>query len=127
MLRSFLKRKPRALLLEDDPAMQRLVTMLLRREGLGVDVVGKGLQAVEKIEKGKYDVIFLDLMMPHEGGMTVIKVLREKSPELLRRVILLTATPAPVTKSIEKEVFAIVRKPFEAEALIATVRQLIRG
>ena len=127
MLRSFLKRKPRALLLEDDPAMQRLVTLLLRREGLNVDAVGKGLLAVEKIEREKYDAILLDLMMPHEGGMTVIKVLREKTPELLRRVILLTATPAPVTKSIEKEVFAIVRKPFEAEALIAAVRQLIRG
>lgn len=127
MIRSLLKSKPRVLLLDDDPSMQRLVATLLRRDGLRVDVVGKGLQAVEKLDQQQYDAILLDLMMPHEGGMTVIKVLREKSPQLLQRVILLTATPASVTKSIEKEVFAVVRKPFEAEALVATVRQLTRA
>ena len=122
-----LKSKPRVLLLDDDPAIQRLVAKLLDRAGFRVDVVGKGLQALQKLERERYDAILLDLMMPHEGGMTVIKVLREQAPDLLQRVVLLTATPASVTKSIEKEVAAVVRKPFEPEALIATVRQLTRA
>lgn len=118
------KRRARVLLLDDDAAMQRLVQKLLEREGYRVDVVGNGLDAIEAIGRDDYAAMLLDLMMPHEGGMTVIRHLRETTPELLRRVIVLTATPAAVLKSIEGEVFAVVHKPFAASDLTAMVKKL---
>ena len=120
----FLRRKPRVLVLDDDVSIQKLVSALLRREGLRVDVVGSGREAIEAIEKNEYAAILLDLMMPHEGGMTVLSHLREKRPALLAQVVLLTATPDSVLKSISKDVFAVVKKPFTADGLVATVRRL---
>lgn len=120
----FIKRKPRVLVLDDDISIQKLVSALLRREGLRVDVVGSGRRAIEFIEHNDYAVMLLDLMMPHEGGMTVISHLRETRPELLTRVVLLTATPDAVLKSIAKDIFAVVKKPFTAADLVATVKQL---
>lgn len=120
-----LKKKPRVLVLDDDVSMQKLVSMILKREGLRVDVVGSGRKAIEAINGStEYAAILLDLMMPTEGGMTVIGHLRESKPELLQRIIVLTATPDAVLTGISKEVFAVVKKPFEASELVAAVKRL---
>ena len=126
MLKVF-RKKERVLLLDDDAAIQRLVSLLLRQAGMRVDVVGKGNEAIEAIAKQSYDAILLDLMMPHEGGMTVIGHLRETAPQLLDRVIVLTATPTSVLKTIDGEVAEIVHKPFSPEGLVASVKRVIGG
>lgn len=120
----FLKKKGRVLLLDDDPAIQRLVAKLLKNRGFKVDVVSKGNEAIEAIAKGSYDAILLDLMMPHEGGMTVIRHLKETKPALLQKVVLLTATPESVLRTIENDVFAVVHKPFEPARLVETIERL---
>lgn len=117
--------KARILLLDDDAAMQRLVSTLLKRDGYHVTVVDSGRKAMDAIKKTKFDVVLLDLMMPTEGGMTVIKDLREQNAALLKRVIVLTATPAAVTQTLQKDVFAIVRKPFQHAELIDTVKRAL--
>ena len=122
---SLLKRKARVLLLDDDPAMQRLVATLLRRAGLRVDVVSSGSQALEKIGRVPYDALLLDLMTPTEGGVTVIRHLKKENPQLLRRVILVTASPESVLKSVASDAAAVVHKPFEAEELVAKVNRVI--
>ena len=117
-------RKARVLVLDDDVSMQKLVSMLLKREGHRVDVVDSGRKAIEAVERNDYVAILLDLMMPTEGGMTVLTHLRAQKPELLQRVILLTGMPDSVLKGISKDVFAVVRKPFDAKVLVATVARL---
>ncbi|HEX9982091.1 MAG TPA: response regulator [Thermoanaerobaculia bacterium] len=119
-----LGRKSRVLLLDDDPSMQRLVSTLLRRKGHRVDVVDGGRKAIEKLDEEKYDVILLDIMTPTEGGVTVIKHLKEKSPETLKRVILVTGSPGSILKNIEGDVFAVVHKPFDAQQLLETIDRL---
>lgn len=122
---SVLKRRPRVLVLDDDPAMQRLVATVLRRAGMRVDVVSAGAQAIEKIGRNEYEALLLDLMTPTEGGITVIRHLKKESPQLLRRVILVTASPESVLKSVAKDAAAVVHKPFEAEQLVAAVQRVI--
>ena len=121
---SFLRSKPRVLVLDDDMSMQKLVSVLLKRGGYRVDVVSSGKKAIEALERQAYAAILLDLMMPTEGGMTVIRHLRESNPQKLQRVIVLTATPQSVVKKMASDVFAIVQKPFQAEELFAAVKRL---
>jgi two-component system response regulator GlrR len=118
-----LLKKPRVLLLDDDASMQRLLALMLRREGFRVDAVSTGRQAIEKIGRVEYDALLLDLMMPTEGGMTVIRHLREHDPRMLRRVVVVTASPDSVLKKISKEVAAVVKKPVDAGELIAAIRK----
>ena len=120
----FLRRKPRVLLLDDDASMRKLVALLLRREGMRVDVVDHGNRAIDALRKTSYSVVLLDLMMPHEGGMTVLRQLREHDPSLLQRVILLTATPESVIRNIAADVAGVVQKPFQPQDLVASVRRV---
>ena len=120
-----LLKKPRVLLLEDDPSMSRLIATLLRREGFRVESVSTGRQAIEKLQRTDYDALLFDLMTPTEGGMTVIQYLREHDRQMLKRVVLVTASPESVLRVAAKDVYGVVRKPFRPEQLIATVRRLV--
>ena len=119
------KRRTRVLVLDDDVAIQKLVSMLLKRDGHRVDVVSRGSRAIEALDKTDYSADLLELMMPTEGGMTVLRHLRENKPEMMRRVILLTGTPKSVLKNVGSEVYAVITKPFESDQLVATVRRLV--
>ncbi len=122
---SFLKRKARVLLLDDDPAMQRLIATVLRRAGMSVDVVSGGDQAIERIRQTEYAALLLDLMTPTEGGVTVMRHLKKANPNLLRRVILVTTSPESLLKSVANDAAAVVHKPFDPEQLIATVKRVL--
>jgi CheY-like chemotaxis protein len=119
-----LRSKARVLVLDDDTSLQKLVSTLLRRQGHRVDVVSSGSQALEKIAANRYDAL-LDVMTPTDGGFTVIRHLRESDPPMLKRVVLLTASPDSLLKSVEKDIFGIVHKPFEAQNLMETVARAI--
>ena len=120
----FFKSKRRVLLLDDDASIRRLVSALLRSRGFRVDEVTSGLAALEIMTRETYAVLILDLMMPHEGGVTVMRSLRESEPETLRRVVLLTAAPASVVATYAHEVGAIVQKPFTPDQLVATIERI---
>lgn len=120
-----LKARQRVLLFDDDASMQRLIATLLRREGFRVDVVSAGADAIARIAKVDYQALLLDLMAPTEGGLTVIRHLREKHPKLLRRVVLVTASPESVLNSVKGDVAEIVRKPFEPPELLAAVGRVV--
>lgn len=121
----FLKRKARVLLLDDDLSMQKLMSTLLRRAGYRVDVVSEGAHAIEKIGQMEYHALLLDLMTPTEGGLTVIKHLKQHKPELLKRVLLVTASPDSVLRSVSGDVSAVVHKPFEAQELLQAVERVL--
>jgi len=123
-----LRRSKRVLLLDDDKAIHRLVSTLLRRAGFRVDVVERGSKAIEALSGAStYAVILLDLMMPTEGGVTVVRHLREKNPSLLERVLLLTSTPESVLKNIERDIAGVVRKPFTHAELIDAVKRVAKS
>jgi CheY-like chemotaxis protein len=122
-----LRKSKRVLLLDDDASVQRLVSALLRRAGFRVVAVDRGSRAIEALSDGAYDAILLDLMMPTEGGVTVVKHLRKENPALLARVLLLTATPESVLKNIERDVAGVVRKPFTNEELVGAVKRVSKS
>jgi DNA-binding NtrC family response regulator len=120
-------RHKRVLLLEDDTSMQRLVEKLLRSLHVKVEPFGNGRAVIARIatESERYDALLLDLMMPHEGGLTVLRDLRNHYPSLLRKVILVTGSGKGITDPWSPLVFAVVEKPFDASAFVATVKECV--
>ena len=119
--------KPRVLLLDDDPSMQRLVSTLLQREGFRVDSFLTGREAIAALDAKNYAVVLLDLMMPHEGGITVIRHLESKKPDTLKRVLVLSGSADSVIDSVSEAVAGVVHKPFEPSELVGNVRRIADG
>ena len=89
-----------------------------------MDVFFTGRDALRAIDGNDYNVLLLDLMMPHEGGMTVIRELRSKKPELLKRALVLTASPKSIIGAVKSEVAGVIQKPFEQADLIDAVERI---
>ena len=107
--------------------MQRLVTALLKRGGYRVDAFLTGREAIAALDRDPYDVLLLDVMMPHEGGSTVIRHLRKENPELLEHALLVTASPEAVVARLAKEVAGVVKKPFDSAELLGAVKRVVRS
>ncbi len=117
-------RRKRVLLLDDDPSMQRLVSALLKRGGYRVDTFLTGYEAIAAIERDGYDVLLLDVMMPHEGGTTVIRHLQQKNPSMLQKALLVSGSPEAVLAPLAKKVAGVVKKPFQSDELLGAVRRV---
>jgi two-component system, OmpR family, response regulator ArlR len=115
----------RILVAEDDRSILRLVTLLLGRAHYEVDTARNGREALEKIEQRDYDVVLLDLMMPELSGLDVLERLCLLHQQRKFVVIMSAASRVAIDDGITLNVFATLRKPFENDELIATVRACI--
>jgi DNA-binding response OmpR family regulator len=112
----------RVLLVEDDPGIQMLLQRFLHRQGCTVDTVSDGAAALRTVRETHYDVVLLDLMMPHVNGFELIRELRESAPNVLSRTIVLTAASEAVLRGFDREqVFRLIRKPFDLSDLAHTL------
>ncbi len=115
--------KPHVLLVDDNEAVCTLIVALLQRE-FDVDCVLDGGDAIERLRTKSYGAILLDLRMPHVDGFGVLDFLAANNPELIPRVLIVTAS---LTKSETERVrtypvCGIIAKPFEVETLLHAVR-----
>ena len=72
---------PRILIVEDDPTNRALVHMALAQKHYLTESASNGLQAVDKWEKGAYDLIIMDVQMPVMDGIAAARAIREKERE----------------------------------------------
>ena len=116
--------KSRVLVVDDNDATVTLLTALLRRE-FSVETAADGFSAIERLRTGMYSVIILDLKMPLLDGFGVLDFIREHNPDLLQRVVVLTAslTRTELARVDTYQVCGLIAKPFEIETLLHAIRQ----
>jgi len=108
------------LVADDDPGIVQLLKVLIEREGFSVDVARDGREALEKIERGSYVLILLDLQMPYVNGFDVLDRLRVRSRRPV--VLVVTALPSSQLTLLDPDVVhAVIRKPFDVELVAAVI------
>jgi len=114
------------LLVEDEEKLARFVELELQHEGYEVKKSGNGREALEIAEKGGFDLILLDIMLPGLNGLEVLRRLRPISDV---PVILLTARDAVMDKvaGLDAGASDYITKPFAIEELLARIRVVLRN
>lgn len=114
--------------MEDDPAIRRLVKMVLERHGYRVDCASDGIEAVLKLGVVEYDAIILDLMMPNLDGFTFVNTLAEHDPDRLRRIIVTSAaSPGVIRDRMHGVPYGFLPKPFDIGELVGKVKACIEA
>ena len=114
------------LVVEDEEKLARFVELELRHEGYEVMKCGNGRDALDIAEKGGFDLILLDIMLPGLNGLEVLRRLRTSSDV---PVILLTARDAVMDKvsGLDAGASDYITKPFAIEELLARIRVVLRN
>ncbi len=110
----------RALVVEDDPAIRRLVEKLLTRRNVEIDTAHDGREAVEKLRKGRYSVLILDLMVPELNGFEVIEFLKSENVGVPVAVVSAVSQQA-LTKLDLDVVKLVISKPFDVDEFTKAV------
>ena len=115
----------RILVVEDDPSISLGLRMNLEAEGYDVAVAEDGEQGVTRASEG-WDLLILDVMLPHANGFEVLKALRARG--VRTPVIMLSARNSELDKVLGLELGAedYVTKPFSLAELLARVRVALR-
>jgi two-component system, OmpR family, KDP operon response regulator KdpE len=116
---------PRILIVEDEPALRRALSINLRARGYQVEAVGTGAEALKLAGQGSVDLVVVDLGLPDLDGVEVIAGIRGWSRVPM---IVLSARDAQSEKvrALDAGADDYVTKPFGMEELQARVRAALR-
>jgi two-component system response regulator MtrA len=117
--------KSRVLVVDDDPALAEMLTIVLRGEGFDTAVVGDGTRALPAVRDLRPDVVLLDLMLPGMNGIDVCRAIRTESGV---PIVMLTAKSdtVDIVLGLESGADDYVVKPFKPKELIARIRARVR-
>lgn len=117
----------RILMAEDEVALAKAVGRILERNNYSVDIVHNGIDALQYLAGGEYDLAILDIMMPGMDGITVLQRIRQQRNPV--PVILLTAKAEIDDKvsGLDSGANDYITKPFDTRELLARIRVLTRG
>ena len=117
--------KSRVLVVDDDPALAEMLTIVLRGEGFDTAVVGDGSRALLAVRELRPDVVLLDLMLPGMNGIDVCRAIRFESGV---PIVMLTAKTdtVDIVLGLESGADDYVVKPFKPKELVARIRARLR-
>jgi two-component system KDP operon response regulator KdpE len=117
--------KPGLLVIEDEPAIARLMTLTLGREGFDVHVATNGEDALDLAAEIHPDAVVLDLGLPGADGLTVLDELRDWS-DLPVVVVTGRQTIESIRRGLDHGADDYLTKPFAPTELAARVRAVLR-
>lgn len=120
--------RDKILVVDDEPDIVELVSYNLKKEGFVVSSASDGEEALNKIRKGNFSFLILDLMLPGIQGMELCRILRNDPKTKHLPIIMLTAKGEEVDRILGLETGAddYLTKPFSPRELVARVRAVLR-
>jgi two-component system sensor histidine kinase/response regulator len=122
-----MKSPDRLLIVDDVPDNLFLVRTILEEEGYEIIAASNGYEALKIIESDPIDLVLLDVMMPLMDGYEVTRRIRAIKDLPFIPILLITAYDrANAVKGLDLGADEFIRKPIEADELLARVRSLLR-
>src|SRR5260221_13685037 len=123
---------PRVLVVDDDPLVCEAIEVCLQQQGFEVTVADGGEAGIGALANSAFDVMLVDIFMPHMRGFESIRVFHERAPAT--PLIAMSGytfanldTPSPdfLKTTLELGAICCLRKPFTPNTLLAAVNQCL--
>ena len=121
------ERKIKILIVDDDKTTRDTLSFLLTRKGFTTEKSENGKQALEKIGRGKPDLILLDAVMPVMDGFEACRELRENPKTQTIPIIFCSATHIEEGKKRKIEVDNYIQKPFPIDDLYKKIHKALKA
>lgn len=123
-----MRKLPRVLVVEDEPAIAELIAVNLRHNGFAPTVVFDGQAAQREVDAVLPDVILLDWMLPGESGASLARQWRRQERTKTVPILMLTARSDESDKvqGLDAGADDYITKPFSTQELLARIRAVLR-
>ena len=113
----------KVLVVDDDPDLAAICSLVLESEGYETDVATNGAEAYDALNASDVDVVLLDIMMPVMDGITMCKMVKTDPRTCEVPVILMSASEVLRNEAKKSCADAVIEKPFDIAVLLDTVGQ----
>jgi PAS domain S-box-containing protein len=109
------------LVVDDNQINRLLINKILTKWGATIDFAENGVQAVNKVETNKYDVVLMDIHMPEMGGLEATQIIRNKPEPYFKQLPIIALTASMLTSQMgdigNAGMNDYILKPFEPKIL----------
>jgi DNA-binding response OmpR family regulator len=111
------------LYVDDDPNMQKMVELFMRKSKYELYVAKNGRSALKLLEKNTYDLIITDIQMPEIDGLSLLDEIKKQ--KIKAPVVIVSAYGQEIIsqKGLKKGAVKILHKPFESKQLFEVIEK----
>lgn len=118
-------RRPRVLVVDDEQIVRDLLQVTLTGADYEVDAAADGIEAIERLQAGSYDLLITDVRMPGTDGLAVVRAARRLSTALSIVIITGASSEAVAIEAINLGVNGYLTKPFGVERVLTVVARAL--
>jgi two-component system response regulator PilR (NtrC family) len=109
--------KDKILVADDEKSMREFLDIMLKKEGYKVTLASNGEEVMKLIEKDIFDLALVDIRMPRQDGISVLKRIKSISPETVVIVITAYASADTAIKAMKEGAYDYITKPFKIDEI----------
>jgi DNA-binding response OmpR family regulator len=112
---------PRILVVDDQADVRRMISIVLRVNGFDITEAASGAAGLKEFENSRFDLVIVDIFLQGTNGLDVIRVMRERIPDLPAVAISGMTTPDVVSGSPDLANIVCLQKPFRPNELVRAI------
>jgi DNA-binding NtrC family response regulator len=113
------------LFVDDDPNLQKMVEIFLRTTDYHLSFAKNGRTALKMYQEGSFDLILTDIQMPEMDGITLVREINKLDKSIPIIIISAFGKKSMAQKAIAEGASKILDKPFDSQALIGIIKELL--
>ncbi len=113
------------LVVDDEKLILDMITIELEKQGFKVTATSSSKEAIKLLELAKYDLVLVDLMMPHITGLEMLQMIKERHPETPVIVITAYGSIETAVKAMKLGAYDYLTKPFSSDEFLIIVNKAI--
>lgn len=121
------KRKAHILVIDDEDPIRTFISKVLTPQGYRVIEAANSGQALENLERHKFDIILLDIRMPGISGRQLYEQISNKWPQMEKQVIFITGDVSDIStrEFIKTKCLTLITKPFDKATLLTKINEVL--
>lgn len=117
--------KDKILVADDEKSMREFLDIMLKKEGYRVTLASNGEEVIKLIEKDIFDLALVDLRMPKQDGLSVLKRIKAVSPETIVIVITAYASADTAIRAMKEGAYDYITKPFKIDEMKLVIQNAL--
>jgi len=113
------------LIIDDEPNLRRSLSLILMREGYQVTCAASAQEALQLLQAGSYDLVFLDLKMPDRDGMSILPEMRRRYPDMPVVILTAHATLNSAMEAVRQGAREYLLKPIQPDRILERTREIL--